>query len=53
MYYNLHCAGCIQCDVKNVYLCFLPSLRNNQISVEGARELGDALKVNTILKSLK
>ena len=47
------CAACIRCHVRNAHLYLLPSLECNNISDEGVRVLGDALKVNTTLKSLE
>ena len=41
----------MSCEENTLGLLF--SLEYNKISNEGARALGDALKVNTTLKSLK
>ena len=49
MYYvSVHIMSCEECT-----LGLLPSLYYNKISDEGVRALGDALKVNTTLKSLE
>ena len=49
----VHTLCIIQYHVMSALLCLLPSLWNNDISDKGAKSLGDALKVNTTLKTLE